>query len=53
MRAVYAKPHGKTCLRLVEMLVLSVTMTGNFCSIFNDVTGHNLEIISGMKIFFA
>ena len=35
---------GKTCLRLVEILGLPVTMTGNFCKIllyFNDVTGKN------------
>ena len=35
---------GKTCLRLVEILGLPVTMTATFvkfCSIFNDVTGKN------------
>ena len=35
----YRSISGKTCLRLVETLGLPVTMTGNFCSIFNDVTG--------------
>jgi len=37
---------GLTCLRLVERLDLPVTITGIFCSIFNNVTGKNLEIIS-------
>ena len=35
---------GKTCLRLVEILGLPVTMTATFvkfCSIFNDVTCKN------------
>ena len=33
---------GKSCLRLVEMLGLPVTMTGNFCQfMFNEATGKN------------
>ena len=38
----------RTCLQLVEILGLPVTMTGNFCQIspfFND-TGEKLEFFS-------
>ena len=31
---------GKTCLRLIEILGLPVTMTGNFCQT-DDVPGKN------------
>ena len=58
---------GKNCMRLVEILGLPVTMTGNFCQILLYIqwcdrrkigmTGKKLEIISqmsyGMKIVFA
>ena len=37
----HSSMSGKTCLRLTEILGLPVTMRGNFCSIFNDVTGKN------------
>ena len=50
---------GKTCLRLVGILGLPVTRTRlwqvtfvKFCSIFNDVTGKHLEIISQIVLWY-
>jgi len=37
---------------MVEILGLPVTMTSNFCSMFNDVTGNNLEIISQIVLWY-
>ena len=55
---------GKTCLRLVDILSSPITMTGNFCSIFNDTTGKkqpwqvrikkwSVRLSCGMKIVFS
>ena len=47
---------GKTYPRLVEILGLPVTMTGNFVrfySIFNDVTGETLEIIRHIVLWYG